>query len=137
MRIEESLVWGYSQLGIALQHLFVENRIDVYGILLHHATCPVEVALALYALYFGKKSGESLTKEFVIIHLEICLAVPLGQRKSRGIVGESPSCHQRTVAHMCLLYFMSGLDARQLSHQTVHKIGVVLRTISIGVRHKT
>ena len=41
--------------------------------------------------------------------------------------------YQRPIAHVGFLYLMTGLDAHQLRHQTVHDIGIIGGLIGFGI----
>ena len=59
--IEESLVGSDVQTLVATENLGMETEIDVHPVGLHHFSRRLIIALALYSLNLGKKSGKLMS----------------------------------------------------------------------------
>ena len=111
----------------------MQIRVDFDAIFLHELSGSLIVSLTLHALDLGQELGEELTQPLVVVDAHIGLTVALHHFHGAIAVGIAPSCDERTVAHVCFLDDMSGLDAHQLRHQTVHHIVIVLTLVSLLV----
>ena len=73
--IQKTLVRGYVETLISLQHLVMNIRIYVNGVCLHQFSSCLVIAFALYALHLGKESGKLLAERLVVVNANIGLAV--------------------------------------------------------------
>ncbi len=68
--VYKTSVRGYRELCITVEHFTVQCRVDFDCILFNQGGSGSIVALALYALYLGKKLAEKVAQCFVIIDLD-------------------------------------------------------------------
>ena len=98
--------------------------------------CCLEVTFALYALYLCEQLSERLAQHLVIANLHVGLFIVFHESYCRWIVLQRPAGNECSVAHMRFFYFVSRLNACELSKQTVHHVCVVLRLVCFCIWHK-
>ena len=137
--VDEALVRGDIELGVAVEHFAVERRIDLYGVLLDQSCAGFVVAFALYALDFAEELTEELAHTGVVVDLHIGLAVALHHLNHAvgGAFLKHPFGDELAVAHVGFLNVLARLDAHQLRHQAVEHIFIVLGLVGVGIVEQT
>ena len=125
--IDESGVGGQVELGVAVQDLLVELRIDPDAVVLDQGLGRLVVALARDPLDLGQEPAVERPQLLIVVDDEVGLAVPglflddvLGLPLLVDPVGD-----HGPAAHVGLLDRLAELDPRQLGHQAVADLEVV------------
>ena len=110
---------------IAFQYLCMEYGVNLHGILLHQKSGCLEVTLTLNPLNLSKERCDQMTQFHIVGYLDIGLSPSLHPSECLAIF-QTPVGYQGTVPHMSLLNLITRGDTDQLSHQSIHHIGIVL-----------
>ena len=138
-RIDEALVGGDAELGVALEHFLMQLGIDLDGIALYEVGTGGVVAFAFDALDLAEKLPEEVAQSAVVVDFYVSLAAALGEFDHLVLfaVLVGPAGDELAVAHVGLLDVLARLDAHELCHEAVEHIFVVFGLIGVGVVAQT
>ena len=120
------------QLSITFQHLGMKVGVNLYGITFHQLTGCLVVSFALDALHLGQQTGNEGAQAFVVSNLDEGLSVTVHDADDVTLC-IAPMGDEGTVAHVGLLYLVTRFYARQLRHQTVHHVCIILGLVGLEV----
>ena len=133
--VDEPAIGRDVEAAVAVEHLFVEFRVDFDGVGLDEVAAGFVVTFALDSLDFAEKLSEEIAESGVVVDFDVGLAVFADQFDN--IVGltflESPFGDELAVSHVGFLDILARLDAHELGHEAVEHIFVVFGLVGVGV----
>ncbi len=137
--VYEALVGGDVELGVAVEHFFVELGINLHGVFLHKCCAGFIVAFALDALDFAEELSEEVAQLGVVVDLYVGLAAFLHELNHLVFLAvlKCPCGYELAVAHVGFFDVFAGFDAHELGHKAVEDILVVFGFVSVGIVEQT
>ena len=132
--VEEALVGRQIEFGIPLTDLFMKRLIHLHRVGLDHLFSGRIIAFGGDALDFRKQFAVEAAQSFVVIDLQVVLAVPLDDLHFFvRCVSEHPVGDELTVPHMCFFDILTFLDADELGNGAVHNLMIVAGFVGIVI----